>query len=333
MIDAGKALTSIANMKQTISVSRRTDVPAFYGDWFMQRVREGFAGVVNPFGGKRHLVSLRPEDVSCLVFWSKDFTPFVDSLEALHRLGYRFYFNYTVTGLPAIFESNVNRVGALRTLKLLSERYGPACVTWRFDPIILSSVSDADHYRRTFERLARELAGLVERCTFSFVTEYGKVKRNFRALAQTTGVAVIDPGREAKVDLANRLAEIAAGCGMTMHSCCGDYLLGDRIPKAHCVDGALIERLFYPEGLSYRARPTRPECGCTESVDIGTYDTCPHGCVYCYANANQAVARNAFERHEPDAAFLGFAKAECDAWVESLAATENPILRDSESVL
>ncbi len=305
-------------MKRIISVSRRTDIPAFYGDWFMQRIAEGFAGVVHPYGGKRYLLSLRPEDVVCFVFWSKDFSPFVDALETLDRLGYRFYFNYTVTGLPAVFESDVGKDRALRMLKRLSERYSPAHITWRFDPIIFSTISDADFYLQTFERLADELQGYVERCTISFVTEYGKVKRNFRALEQATGITVIDPGREAKIDLANKLADITVGCGMTMYSCCGDYLVGDRIRKARCIDGALIERLFYPEGLAYQNKPTRPECGCTESVDIGTYDTCPHGCVYCYANANKMVAREAFARHEPESAFLGFNKAQADAWVDDI---------------
>jgi hypothetical protein len=299
-------------MKRIISISRRTDVPAFYGGWFMQRVKEGFAGVVNPFGGKRYVVSLRPEDVVCFVFWSKDFTPFVDSLEVLDRLGYKFYFNYTVTGLPAVFENGVNGTRALTTLKLLSRRYGPARVTWRFDPIIISSITDTDFYVETFERLARQLEGFVERCTFSFVTTYGKVKRNFRGLERTAGVTVIDPGEEVKVELANSLADIGADHGVTMHSCCGDYLVGDRIEKAHCVDGVLIQRLFHPEGLSYHAKPTRPQCGCTESVDIGTYDTCPHGCVYCYANANKTIARRAFEDHDPASAFLGLAKAQSD---------------------
>ena len=110
-------------MKRIISVSRRTDIPAFYGDWFMRRIREGFAGVVHPFTGRQYIVSLRPEDVVCFVFWSKDFGPFVKNLKILDRLGYRFYFNYTVTGLPDVFESHVDRRAATDTLKRLSEMY------------------------------------------------------------------------------------------------------------------------------------------------------------------------------------------------------------------
>ena len=305
-------------MRRIVSVSRRTDVPAFYGDWFMRRVREGFAGVVNPFGGKRYLVSLGPEDVSCFVFWSKDFTPFVDRLETLDRIGYRFYFNYTFTGVPSAFESDVDKQDALKTLKYLSRRYSPRHINWRFDPIVLSTVSDGDFYLRAFERLTEELEGIVERCYFSFVMPYSKVKRNFQELERATGIRVVDCGDDCRIELANQLASLAESHGIRMHSCCGDYLVGERIQQAHCIDGALIEQLFFPEGLSYAAKPTRQGCGCTESVDIGAYDTCPHGCLYCYANANKAVARRAFENHDPDSAFLGVGKSQSDGWVREL---------------
>ncbi|NLH43446.1 MAG: DUF1848 domain-containing protein [Planctomycetes bacterium] len=306
-------------MKQIISVSRRTDVPAFYGPWFMGRVREGYAGVVHPFGGKRYVVSLRREDVTCFVFWSKDFTPFVEDIETLDRLGYRFYFNYTVTAAPTVFESCVDKAAALRTLKLLSRRYSPSHINWRFDPIVLSSVCDGEFYLREFERLAHELEGLVERCYFSFVMPYRKVDRNFGVLEQTEGLRIIHASESERIDLAHQLAATAGSHGITMHSCCGEYLLADEtIQRAHCIDGSLIERLFYPQGLAWSEKPTREGCGCAESIDIGTYDTCPHGCVYCYANANKAVARRAFEEHDPASAFLGFPKAQSDEWLHEL---------------
>lgn len=305
-------------VKRIISVSRRTDVPAFYGQWFMGRVREGFAGVVHPFGGRRYVVSLKPEDVACLVFWSKDFTPFVGHLETLDRLGYRFYFNYTVTAVPSIFESGVDRTGALRTLKQLSERYSPTHINWRFDPIVLSNVCDGEFYLNEFTRLARKLEGLVERCYFSFVMPYRKVDRNFRELEQTTGIRVLQESKEHRIELAGRLAEVAQSHGIRMCSCCGEYLVGDAIHKAHCIDGSLIEQLFHPQGLTWNEKPTREGCGCAESIDIGTYDTCPHGCTYCYANANKAVAKRAFESHDPASAFLGFSKSQSDEWIREL---------------
>ena len=107
-------------MKRIISVSRRTDIPAFYGEWFMGRLKEGFVGALNPYGGQKYVVSLRPEDVAAIVFWSKNFGPFMKNLEAIERMGYRFYFNCTVTALPDVFEERVDKRSAIEALKRLS---------------------------------------------------------------------------------------------------------------------------------------------------------------------------------------------------------------------
>lgn len=305
-------------MKRIISVSRRTDIPAFYGDWFMARLKDGFVGVVNPFSSQRYIVSLKPEDVTCLVFWSKNFGSFLENLKIINGLGYKFYFNYTVTGLPGIFESNLEKQAAIKTLKQLSQMTSPRHINWRFDPIIISSICGRDFYVRAFEELAAEFAGYVERCYFSFVVNYGKVVRNFAEFEKSEGLKIFDCGNDFKIELANKLADIAAGYGIEMLSCCGEYFVGEKIKKAHCVDGGIIEELFSPDGFSYKAKPTRKECGCTESTDIGTYDTCPHGCVYCYANTNKKQAFESAAGHEADSAFLGYSKAESDHWLEEI---------------
>jgi hypothetical protein len=309
-------------MKRIISVSRRTDIPAFYGNWFMCRLKEGFAGVVNPFGGQKYIVSLKPEDVVCFVFWSKNFAPFIENLKTIDRLGYRFYFNYTVTALPSVFEANVDKQKAIETLKLLSKMYSPKHINWRFDPIVFSSITDRDFYISSFTKLAGQFAGLVERCYFSFVTEYDKVRRNFGQLRESTGIEVIDKPDDFKIELANELAEIAADYGIQMFSCCGDYLLGEKIQKAHCIDGGIIESLFFPQGLSYSEKPTRSQCGCTESTDIGTYDTCPHRCVYCYANSSKQKSYLAFHNHNETSAFFGYTKSQSDRWITQIQACE-----------
>jgi len=305
-------------MKRIISVSRRTDIPAFYGDWFMQRLKEGFAGVVNPFGGKKYIVSLRPQDVVCFVFWSKNFSPFIDNLKIIAESDYKFYFNYTITALPGLFENNVEKEAAIETLKQLSRIYSPAHINWRFDPIILSCTYDRDFYIRAFEQLASEFAGYVERCYFSFVTLYNKVKRNFQELERTQELGIKDCGEDYKIELANDLAVIAARYEIQLFSCCGDYLVNGNIKKAHCIDGGIIESLFFPDGLRYKDKPTRKECGCTASTDIGTYDTCPHGCVYCYANMNKQKARKSFKNHDKESAFLGFSKSDSDRWLDEI---------------
>ena len=305
-------------MKRIISVSRRTDIPAFYGDWFMQRLKEGFAGVVNPFGGEKYIVSVRPQDVVCFVFWSKNFSPFIDNLKVIAESGYKFYFNYTITALPVLFENDVEKKAAIQTLKQLSRIYSPAHINWRFDPIILSGTYDRDFYISAFEELACEFAGYVERCYFSFVTLYDKVKRNFQELERTKELGITDCSEDCKVELANDLASIAARYEISMFSCCGDYLVNDRIKKAHCIDGGIIKSLFFPDGLRYTDKPTRKECGCTASTDIGTYDTCPHGCVYCYANMNKQQARKSFNNHDKESAFLGYSKSESDRWLDEI---------------
>ena len=299
-----------------ISVSRRTDIPAFYGDWFINRLKEGFVGYVNPFGGQKYIVSLKPEDVVCFVFWSKNYMPFIDKLKTIEDMGYEFYFNYTITGLPEVFESNVPQKDlAIEVLRRLSSMYSPAHINWRYDPIIISNVTDYDFHIRNFERIASQLAGCVRRCYFSFSTLYGKVKRNYERLQGEEDLKIIDPDLDLRIKLANELAEIADRYGIKMLSCCGDYLTGPNIGKAHCIDGTIMEDLFGVNLRRYREKPTRKECGCRESTDIGAYDTCPHGCVYCYANMNKTRAYNRFEDHEKDAAFLGYTKAESDEWV------------------
>ena len=291
-------------MSRIISVSRRTDIPAYYSEWFMRRLEEGFAGYVNPFGGQKYIVPLLPDDVACFVFWSKNFAPFMDKLPLIEDMGYRFYFNYTITGLPDIFESRtVTKETALATLKELSDAYSPAHINWRYDPIIISDVTGHDFHIRNFRYLACELEGYVKRCIISFVMPYGKVKRNFAKFRNLHGIKITEPDMDSRIRLANELADICEEHGIRMFSCCGDYLAGKKIGKAHCIDGKLIEELFHT-GSGFREKPTRKECGCTESVDIGAYDTCHHGCIYCYANMNKQAAEARFEKHEKDAAFL-----------------------------
>jgi hypothetical protein len=205
----------------------------------------------------------------------------------------------------------------------LSRLYSPKHINWRFDPIIISSICDRDFWLQAFEGLAAELEGYVERCYFSFVVNYGKVVRNFAGFEKTHHLKIFEPSDDFKIELADELADIAAGHRMQMYSCCGDYLVSNRIKKAHCIDGRIIDELLSPAGSTYNQKPTREECGCTESSDIGTYDTCPHGCIYCYANMNKPKAHSAFEDHDPISAFLGYPKTQSDHWLKEIKDADN----------
>lgn len=304
-------------MKKIISVSRRTDIPAFYGDWFMNRLGDGFAGYVNPFGGQKNIVSLESRDVACFVFWSKNYAPFMDKIGIIEDTGYNFYFNYTITGLPGIFESNnVDKNSAIENLKELSNLYSPVHINWRYDPIIISDITDHEFHISNFKEMASELEGYVERCYFSFVHMYGKVKKNFFSFQKDKGLKITDPDTSIKIDLVEELSGIAEDHGIKMYSCCKDHLVGEKIMKAHCIDGNIIERLFYENGFDHHEKPTRKECGCTYSVDIGGYDTCPHGCIYCYANLNKRIANTRYQDHDMNSGFLGYTSAGSVKWIE-----------------
>lgn len=306
-------------MKRIISISRRTDIPAFYADWFMRRLKAGFACWENPFGGQKIRTSLKPEDVMAFVFWSKNYRPFLPHLKTIMERGFPSIFNYTITGLPHVYECDlIEPEDAIDSLKEISRLYSSEHINWRYDPIVVSNVTDEKFHLERFRWLASQLEGHVTRCYFSFAIMYGKVEKNFRKFGQENRISVLDPDKQWRLSMAGKLADISQEYGIKMYTCCGDYLLADsRIRKAHCVDGEILERL-YPDCSKGGEKPTRKECGCTESTDIGRYDTCPHGCIYCYANINKERAVKLNKEHDPDSEFLGYSKAESDAFLKEV---------------
>lgn len=284
-----------------ISASRRTDIPAFYMPWFMGRLRAGSVSYPNPFGRQIYQVSLRPEDVHSIVFWSKDYRPFMRHLDTLEEGGYRFVCHYTITGAPRTLEPRVPdwRVG-VEILRALAKRIGAQRVLWRFDPIVLTDRLDAPAYVARFAMLARALSGYTGRCYFSFATFYAKATRRLTA----AGVQFRDPPLDEKRDLAHTLAGIAAEAGMALYACCQPELVDEVIRPASCIDAALLAELFPLPALQAPLRPTRPGCGCAASRDVGVYDTCLHGCRYCYATGDDARAMAGFQRHDPEGELL-----------------------------
>lgn len=289
-----------------ISASRRTDIPAFYPEWFMNRIRDGYVRWMNPFSKAIYQASLLLEDVSVIVFWSKNYLPLLPYLDELDAGGYRMVFHFTITGLPRVFEPQVPNTDELvECARILSHRYGCESVLWRYDPVLISSVTDQQYHAERFEELCSKLEGAVKTCYFSFAIFYGKVLRNAQALSSHTGITCHDLPIDDRVALADTLADTAGDHGIEMRSCCGDYLINGKVKKAHCVDAELLQSLFSDSVGNLAKHPTRKECGCHESKDIGTYGTCPHGCVYCYANTNAQAALRSYEEHDPDSDVLG----------------------------
>jgi hypothetical protein len=290
---------------EIISASRRTDVPAFHARWFLNRIRAGYCHWVHPYTGRVRRVSLVPDDVLAIVFWTRNPGPLLRSLPALREAGYTMLFQFTITGFGPPVESHNPKVErSLNHFESLSRRLGPGAVLWRYDPIVLSSKLTAQGHRQRFARLARRLEGLTRRCTFSFVDLYGKTRRNLGRIETSTGEAFHDPASEEKEALAGQLSEIATRHGMTFLSCCDDSLVGQGVGKSRCVDPDAVATVRETPLPSLPPRPTRPDCGCVRSVDIGTYDTCAFGCAYCYAVSSREAAVRRIARADPDDSLL-----------------------------
>jgi len=240
------------------------------------------------------------------VLWSKNYAPLLPHVDELDAGGYRMLFHFTINGLPKTFEPRVpDAADMVECAHALSDRYGADAVLWRYDPVLVSSITERQYHLSRFRELCAALEGAAKRCYFSFVVFHNKVQRNASALRRETGIVLHDLPTADRVEMANALAGIASTHGMEMMSCCGDYLVGGKIKKAHCTDAELLFRL-YPDRIRRLVEvPTREGCGCCECTDIGAYDTCPHGCVYCYANSRVQTALRSYERHDPRSDMLG----------------------------
>lgn len=271
-----------------ISASRRTDLPAWHADWFASRLRAGFVEVANPYNPKQiRRVGLAPDEVTAFVFWTRDPRPFWPVLDLLDERWPRYYFQFTLTGYGPDLEPGLpEREGLLDAFCRLSDRLGPERVLWRYDPIVLSSRTPPDFHRRAFEALAARLTRRSAQVTISLVEYYRKTDRRLRSLEQQ-GVRFerrpqLDPATFA---LLADLRGMAAERGMRMRSCASALDLGPTgIEPGACVDPARLRALWSIDLPARRDPGQRPHCGCAPSRDIGTNDTCPHGCLYCYAN-------------------------------------------------
>ena len=289
-----------------VSASYRTDIPAFYADWFLNRVAAGEARFRNPFGGGIVTVSLRPEDVSGIVFWTRNFAPLMARLGPVEERGWPFVVQYTVTGYPRLLEpSTIRAEDAAAQIAQLARRLGPRAAVWRYDPIVLTSETGPDWHRGTFARLAAMLRGHVDEAVVSFVEPYRKTQRNLNRLAQQAGLDWRLPEPDEKAALVRDLAAIAGDAGMALTLCAQPALaaLAPAAP-ARCIDaGRLGDVAGRP--VAAPVKGNRPGCLCAASRDIGAYDTCPHGCAYCYAVADRRRAKAAHAAHDDKAEMLG----------------------------
>jgi hypothetical protein len=289
-----------------ISVSRRTDIPAFYAKWFINRVRAGFCTVPNPMNpDKVARISLRPEDVLVFVFWTRYPKPLMEYLDELDQKGYRYYFQFTLMDNPPELDPKLPPLERrLECFKALSERIGSQKVIWRYDPIVLSEKTPPEFHIERYSAIIRELKGFTQRNVISIVdTHYKKIKHRI-SLLQKSGVRISE-WEERFGNFVGTIARIARENGLEIQSCAEDIDLGKYgVPPGKCVDDQLIERVFGIRVPAKKDPGQREACGCVVSRDIGMYNTCLFGCVYCYATSSFEKARENHQRHDPNSPSL-----------------------------
>ena len=283
-----------------ISASRRTDIPTYYSEWFFNRLREGYVLVRNPMNARQiSRISLSPEAVDGIVFWTKNPVPMLSRLGELEP--YPYYFQFTLTAYGRDVEPNLpGKNGVLiPAFQELSRMAGRERVVWRYDPIFLSDRYTVEYHCRYFRVLAAKLGEYTEKCTVSFLDFYRSTARNMRSLHIREMTAA------QQREMMERFSEIAGEYGLYIDTCSEAISLEDLgISHASCVDRERLERIGGYRLKVGRDRDQREECGCAASVDIGAYDTCGNGCLYCYATDSPPRAAERVRAHRPDSPIL-----------------------------
>lgn len=280
-----------------LSCSRRTDIPAFYSEWFMNRLREKSVCVVNPFNSNQiSRILLSPEVIDCIVFWTKNPKPLMSYLNEIDTLGYKYYFQFTITPYQKDIESGISdKSEIIETFVKLSQRIGKEKIIFRYDPIIITDKYDLEYHVKAFRKLCAKLRPYTDKVIISFVDMYRKNKKNLEQHS------IQEMNNDVILEIASKLKAIADENKLLMETCAESIELSQLgIAHGKCIDGELIERITGYKVLNKDKRDANREyCGCMQCIDIGQYDTCLYKCAYCYANVNGSRAEVNYKHHNP----------------------------------
>jgi DNA repair photolyase len=282
-----------------ISASRRTDIPSYYSEWFFNRLKEGYVLIRNPFNTRQvSRVSLSPDVVDCIVFWSKNPQPMLAQLDKLQD--YSFYFQFTLNSYAQDIETGLPRKKEIiETFKRLSDKIGPERVIWRYDPVLLNEKYTIAWHEQHFGSIAHQLKGYTQKVTISFIDLYSKITKNIHEFN------IEDVPTEDKRTIAENFAQTARELNFTIDTCAEDIDLAEcSIEHGRCIDNRLIERITGCPLKIAKDKAQRLMCGCVASIDIGAYNTCSNGCRYCYANFSREQAEKNRALHNPRSALL-----------------------------
>jgi len=283
-----------------ISASRRTDIPALYADWFMNRIMAGYVLTQNPFNPKqiKH-ITLSPDEIDCIVFWTKDPQNIIPHLKTLDALGYQYYFQFTITPYDNCFEKNLRPKPAIEeTFIELSQLIGKEKIIWRYDPIIVNEQLNINYHQQQFKRLCEKLSRYTGTVIISFVDMYKQISVRANNLIRSLN-------RDEIITLAKFIGSTARSYHLNAYACCEAIDLSSYgIKRSACIDRERIEAIIgHPLDLK-QDRHQRKGCGCYQSIDIGIYNTCINNCNYCYANHSPALAQQRYQAHNPNSALL-----------------------------
>lgn len=286
-----------------ISASYKTDIPAWYGEWFMNRLRAGYCQMANPYNNALSTVPLTRETVEGFVFWTRNIRPFMEHLREVRECGFPFIVHQGLMGYPRELElTQAAPEPAAQAMHQLAQDYHPRVAIWRYDPIIFTSLTPFDWHVESFGRLAALLAGATDEVVVSFAQIYAKTRRSLDRAGSAGGWTWEDPADDVKLGLVGKLLAIAQSRGLQLSVCAESQYLIPGATEARCVDPFRLSDVA-GHAIPARKKPHR-KCGCYESRDIGAYNTCPAGCVYCYAVANCPATRERYRQHDPQAELL-----------------------------
>ncbi|MFN3307369.1 MAG: DUF1848 family protein [Candidatus Kapaibacteriota bacterium] len=301
-------------MKYIISVSRRSDVPAFYSGWFLNALKSGYTTIKHPFNHNVLRINLTPNEVLGFVFWSRYPKGLISILEFIdNSFGSNHYINFTLNDYPEEIEPrkpNLEKV--LYLVNFLYDKYGENYIKWRFDPIVISNLTTKYFVIEKFNLLSKLPSGKVRSCIVSFLDLYGKVKRRI----SSNGKFILKNIEfDEQVELISQLAQIASMHNIELKLCCERSLAKAlNIKEASCVNPNQFTN--QDDGL-HKMAPTRKGCTCFKSYDIGFYNTCLFNCIYCYANTSyESSLRNykIFKKEE----LLDSNKSRCESPVDKV---------------
>lgn len=303
-----------------ISTSRRTDIPAFYSEWFFNRIKEGYVYVINPMNRKQvSEIQLNNKTVDCFVFWTKDAQPMIDKLPLLDDKGFKYYFQFTFNSYQDDVEPGTrSKNDILKTFRELSTRIGKDKVIWRYDPILLNQKYTKEYHYKWFEIYCKKLKNYTNKCVISFLDFYAKTKRNTKSLE------LYPITHDDMYELAEQLSNIARKYDITIETCSeGIDLTQFGIKKGKCIDDKVISQILGVD-ISVKKDDTQREvCGCVKSIDIGQYNTCKHHCAYCYANFNHTQVEENYKLHDVNSPLL----------IGNLKGDEKITVRKMESII